>query len=219
MSQNFITIEIAGQQLNLLPEKAIFRPSDKSLILSDVHLGKSAHFRKAGVPLPQQADYENLNRLETLIDKFEVKKVIVNGDLFHSFYNSFASFFLEWRIKIPIPMLLITGNHDLMPDSFYKDANIELSKNPFVDEPFIFSHEPDSIEDQLDYYAFYGHIHPGIRLHGPGRQSLKLPVFYFTEKYALLPAFGSFTGLAFIKPVKNSRVFVCLKNEVSEVKS
>ena len=41
-----ISINFAGEQLTLNQYRSIFWDKEKSLILSDLHLGKTAHFRK-----------------------------------------------------------------------------------------------------------------------------------------------------------------------------
>ena len=67
------------------------------------------------------------------------------------------------------------------------------------------------------YYNLAGHIHPGVRMIGGGRQIITLPCFYFGEKQGLLPAFGIFTGLKRITPEKNDKVFVIAENRIVEV--
>jgi uncharacterized protein len=59
-------------------------------------------------------------------------------------------------------------------------------------------------------YAFSGHIHPGIRIRGMGKQSLQLPCFYFGAGYAVLPAFSLFTGTVAVDPSPVSTVFAIL---------
>ncbi|HNU41619.1 MAG TPA: phosphoesterase, partial [Cyclobacteriaceae bacterium] len=63
-------------------------------------------------------------------------------------------------------------------------------------------------------YNLSGHIHPAVRLKGTGRQSVMLPCFYFGKQQGILPAFGSFTGMARIVPKKEDRIFVIAENKV-----
>jgi metallophosphoesterase superfamily enzyme len=63
--------------------------------------------------------------------------------------------------------------------------------------------------DKAPYY-FSGHLHPGIRIRGMGKQSLQFPCFYFGTEYAVLPAFGKFTGTVSIDPLPESNVFAIL---------
>jgi metallophosphoesterase superfamily enzyme len=43
-----------------------------------------------------------------------------------------------------------------------------------------------------------------------GKQSLQFPCFYFGREYAILPAFGQFTGTVSIDPGVESNVFAIL---------
>ncbi len=62
-----------------------------------------------------------------------------------------------------------------------------------------------------------GHVHPGVRLQGKGKQSLSLPCFHFTEKQCIMPAFGEFTGKFIIKPNGKDRVYVIAKSNNEQV--
>ena len=78
---------------------------------------------------------------------------------------------------------------------------------------FILTHEP--MENPAgEYYNLAGHIHPGVHLSGKGRQSITLPCFYFGQHQGILPAFGSFTGLAMINPKVNDQVFAIADGKI-----
>ena len=64
-------------------------------------------------------------------------------------------------------------------------------------------------------YTLAGHLHPGVTIHGRGRQRLKLPCFHFGDAVGVLPAFGSFTGLADVR--EPGRVFAVADGEVIRV--
>jgi metallophosphoesterase superfamily enzyme len=51
-------------------------------------------------------------------------------------------------------------------------------------------------------------VHPSLRLAGRGRELVRLPCFFFGKDYAILPAFGPFTGMADVEPVQGDRVYV-----------
>jgi metallophosphoesterase superfamily enzyme len=82
---------VNGEELTLLPDKAIYWKRKKNLLLSDLHLAKSGHFRKAGIALPSSIHKNDLSRLSKIIDEFPVEKVYLLGDLFHSKENK------EWK--------------------------------------------------------------------------------------------------------------------------
>jgi len=67
---------------------------------------------------------------------------------------------------------------------------------------------------QIDTYAFCGHIHPGVNLSGRARQSITLPCFAFGKRQAILPSFGRFTGRIAIRHEKQDRIFGVLEDKV-----
>ena len=86
--------------------------------------------------------------------------------------------------------------------------------------PFQFTHEPPVTKKTASTeqrYLFTGHIHPGIRIEGFAKQSLRFPCFYFGEEYAVLPAFGRFTGTHALKPKKKDKVFAIVNKSIIEL--
>ena len=208
------------QTLWLSAARCIFWEEEKILILSDLHLGKSGHFRKAGIGIPQNIYKEDLQRLFSQIQFFNPKIVLIAGDMFHSKANKEIDFFLKWRNDIAaVEFYLIMGNHDILPKKLYKEANIEVFENKYSLKNFCFTHDISThCEDPgKELFTFSGHLHPGIKMNGLGNQSLMLPCFYFGKKHAVLPAFSAFTGLAKIKPVSTDHVFALVENSVIKI--
>lgn len=205
--------KIVDEQVVLFPQKAIYWKNRQILMLADLHLGKINHFRKSGIPVPHQANDRNLEILLDLITRCQPKRVICLGDLFHSHYNQ------EWEVFgelvkhfAAISFELVIGNHDIMSDHQYQRKGILLHDELKIG-PFLLTHHP--LEDVPENtYNLSGHIHPGISLKGKGRQSVTLPCFYFGERQAYLPAFGSFTGLAKILPKREDKIFVVADDQV-----
>ncbi len=82
---------------------------------------------------------------------------------------------------------------------------------PHVEGALALAHHPGSTPAA---YTLAGHIHPGARLHGSGRERVRVPCFWFGAQCAVLPAFGEFTGLADIEPRIEDRVWVTTGDEV-----
>jgi DNA ligase-associated metallophosphoesterase len=203
------------QTLWLSPSRCIFWEEECALILSDLHFGKSGHFRKSGIGIPQNIFKDDLQKLFSQIQFFKPKTLLIVGDMFHSSANKEIDLFLKWRKDIPeIDFLLIKGNHDILSKNFYKKANITVFENKLAIKGFCFVHDIGSSCDDEKLFIFSGHLHPGIKLEGTGKQSVILPCFYFGRRYAVLPAFSAFTGMAKIKPAKDDRIFALLKNEI-----
>lgn len=196
----------------LLPEKAIFWKERHALVVADIHLGKVTHFRKHGMALPVQSSEKDYKVLQKLIEKFQPEKIFFLGDLFHSDYNAEWNRFKNFRVQNNnIAFVLIKGNHDVLPLKKYAESNIEVV-NAFQCQNILLLHESSATINGC--FTISGHIHPGIKLKGKGRQSLSLPCFYQKENELILPAFGALTGLYFIQPEKKEEVYVVAANEV-----
>jgi DNA ligase-associated metallophosphoesterase len=186
------------------------------LIISDVHFGKSGHFRKHGIAVPNSVNDSNISRLDDLVKTIEPEKVLFLGDLFHSETNDEVDQFKEWRQTFAsTEMILTIGNHDLLTSFEYEKMGLNCV-NKFEAGPFIFMHD-ESDKQASEYYPISGHIHPAIKLQGKGRQRLYMPCFYFGTNSALLPAFGSFTGSYRIKPAQNESVYAIVEEEVIQL--
>lgn len=202
-----VVASIAGTTVWLLPSKALFIPDQAALCIADPHFGKADHFRKAGIPVPNGTDATNYAQLERLLNSLPVQSVYFLGDLFHSDHNQAWETFSCWLSSYDqVDFWLIKGNHDILPNKAYQDAGLKVGESPFALPPFQLSHEPFQapLEEATN---LCGHIHPAVKLRGGARQRLKLPCFYHTRNQLILPAFGQFTGTAFVEPVDGEDVY------------
>lgn len=204
-------------ELFLMPQKAIFWPEKQMLLVADTHFGKVTHFRKAGIAVPQGAAAKNLVKFEHLLRVTRAKEVYFLGDLFHSELNT------EWfALKTLIQKFdhcqfhLVMGNHDILFTESYAKMGLAVHKTEVIIDQFTLTHEP-MVNQSADRLNICGHIHPGVKLLGAAKQSLRFPCFYLSNNQLLLPAFGEFTGLHILKPKKHERVFVCTDEEVLDI--
>ncbi len=210
-----------GQHLWLSSERCLFWEENKSLIVSDLHFGKTGHFRKEGIAIPQDIYKEDLQRLVQQIQFFQPESLIVVGDMFHSRLNLELEFFKKWRQDFPnLSIHLIKGNHDILQDEWYQKAELTVYADHLAMKPFSFTHDINgltSFSEDPSVYHFSGHIHPGVLVHGGGRQSLRFPCFYFGKEYAVLPAFSRFTGTFLIEPKAKESVFAIVENRIVQL--
>ena len=82
-----MAIDVAGEVLHLLPDGAVWWASVRTLWLSDLHLGKAAHFRPHGVPSGSEPTLATLHRLRAQLQALQPAGVLLLGDLFHSDIN------------------------------------------------------------------------------------------------------------------------------------
>lgn len=214
----FIRHTINNNNFLLSASRCIFWEEEKALILSDLHLGKSGHFRKHGIAIPQSVFKEDMQRFAAQIQFFKPTSLIIVGDLFHSRENKEMNFFLKWRNDFPqLTINLVIGNHDILGKAWYEKAGITCFEKSLEINNFLFSHDLETCTDDHNCYVFSGHIHPAISIKGIAKQCLKFPCFYFNKSHAILPAFGRFTGTYTITKNKGDDVFALVENRVMKM--
>ena len=210
-------LKIGTQEIELLAEKALFIQEEKILIVADLHFGKINHFRLAGLPVPHAANQKNAETLIDLINGKKPDRTIFLGDLFHSHYNE------EWEVvgqivhNFPACQFdLVRGNHDIMSEQQYRRKGIKVIEQEKIGD-LILTHEPmGNAAIPKSKINLAGHLHPGARLQGKGRQPIVLPCFWISKKQIILPAFGMFTGLATIRPGENDQIFIILEDKIMQ---
>jgi DNA ligase-associated metallophosphoesterase len=209
-----IAFEWQNEKWWLHPLRGMYREKNQTLILSDVHLGKTGHFRKEGIAVPQDVYREDLRRLFSLMDIFKPKEVIFTGDLFHSRFNLEWEWFAAHRKNCPdIQFHLVLGNHDKLSHALA--AEMGLTINPQLDiDGITFLHNYNDKPEGNPYPVIYGHLHPSVKISLGVRQSARLPCFVFSPNACIMPAFSLFTGSMTIKPRRQNHVFVIAENKI-----
>ena len=211
-------VDIAGEKLVLLPERAMVWGARKTLFVADFHLGKAASFRSAGIPMPAGTTTENVARLEGCIAAHGVTRLVFLGDFLHSAQGraeKTLARFGEWRAsRRELEIVLVRGNHDDRAGDPPSEWSVRCVNPGEGMAPFALVHEPKPVRGG---YALAGHIHPAVRLTGEAGESLRLPCFWFGPRVGVLPSFGAFTGSALVRPKAGDRVFVVAGDEVLPV--
>lgn len=214
-----IEMRLAEETLVLLPERAAFRPSDATLYVADLHVGKAASFRSMGVPVPRGTTSSTLDLLDEVLRRTSAQRLVVLGDFLHA--RSGRQLRTEarvrsWRVEHPtLEITLVRGNHDLHAGDPDPALDITIHDAPYRDGTLTLHHAPPA-DASSAWLA--GHIHPGVRLAGRARERLFLPCFHQQHAGLVLPAFGAFTGLSAITPGLADRVFAVAGDRVIEVR-
>ncbi|MES2898296.1 MAG: ligase-associated DNA damage response endonuclease PdeM [Pseudomonadota bacterium] len=203
-----LELTIAGETVLLLPEKALYWPRMKVLVIADIHFGKAASFRAQGVPVPRGTTSENLAGLDALCAANPVEQIVFLGDFLHAkaaHASATVAAMLAWRRRNPhLGLTLVRGNHDLRAGDPAGELGIEMVDEPFNLGPFSFCHHPDIWGPG---YVLAGHVHPVYVLSGR-LDSLRLPCFLAGPTRMVLPSFGAFTGGYAITPESGEHVYV-----------
>ena len=208
-------VNILRQNLILTNKRALYWVEQNSLIISDLHLGKTAHFRKNGLALPTQLILNDLARLSELIQHFRVKKLMIIGDFIHAGYNSEFDLFTKWKEDYSsLEIILIKGNHDRVSDIYFSELGIKSIHSELEIYPFLFSHE--FIETEK-YFVISGHIHPGVNLVSKVKNNHKFRCFIKTNNQLILPAFSSFAGTNTKDHPLHATYFIFTDDDIFEI--
>ena len=188
----YINFSWHGTKLKLYANQVLFIPLTRELLISDVHLGKAEYFQLNGIPITNNEDENNINRIYKLINQFKPRKLVILGDLFHSRYslNKNIIYKVERLFKIFKNRIeVIEGNHDI---------GCQISNISFLKEKkslnLIFTHEPINQKDN-NSLNICGHYHPKVILKNQqDKLSFKCFAFDSLNNNLYLPSFGDLTG-------------------------
>ena len=200
----------------LRPSGMLVLPARATGFVADLHLGKTAHFQRAGVAVPHGADAATLARLDQDLQSHKLQHLVVLGDLVHSrqaLTPELHDKLQGLRERCPALQLhLVWGNHDRHAREALQPLLATLGwhscpREGWCDGPVRGLHDPeDFTPDPNTRLTLLGHLHPGVRIKGRARQQLRLPCFAAGPlgtnagtaanqgTRVLLPAYGRFTG-------------------------
>lgn len=178
-------LDFHGETLHLMPSGALYWPSRRVLVVSDLHLGKSERLaRRGGALLPPYETQATLEKLDQELEASNPATVICLGDSFDDLTAAQgvweANALWLTRLMAGRDWTWITGNHDPGP------VEVGGAHRPEVElTPFTFRH----IAEPSETAEISGHYHPKARLAGQTR-----PCFLVDGARLILPAYGVYTG-------------------------
>lgn len=206
-AEGVLAASAGGEAVELHAQRALYWPRGRTLFIADLHLGKGATFRAAGVPLPRGATAGDLARLDALLERTRAATLCVLGDFLHAATGRVEALdraVTAWRLTHEsLDVVLVRGNHDLHAGDPPPSWRVRVVAEPHALPPFLACHAP---QEPRTGYALCGHVHPGVRVAGPAHESVRLPCFLLGRRRALLPAFGRLTGLAIVAPSPDESV-------------
>lgn len=219
-------LAVAGTELELRPERAVWWPERKAVMVADPHFGKTAVFRAAGLPLPEGETAADLERMGRLLDATGAERLWILGDFFHGRAGreaaGVAAALARWREGRPgLEILLLEGNHDRGAGPPPEEWRVERGGVERREGPFRLRHfPPEAGEAGGEGFLVCGHLHPAVSLREPGGARWRAPCFLLAAAgHLVLPAFGSFTGTARVRPQSGDRVWAVTAESVVEVPS
>ncbi|WP_428032984.1 ligase-associated DNA damage response endonuclease PdeM [Ancylobacter sp.] len=181
---------LAGARVVLDPAGALWWPSERALIVADLHLEKGSAFAARGVPLPPYDTRATLALLERIVARWMPRTLIALGDSFHDRGGAGRLGTAERESLAGLArgrdMVWIAGNHDPEPMPGIGGLHAgELSIGPLT-----LRHEPAAGSPEGE---IAGHFHPVARLVLRGR-SLRRRCFATDGARLVMPALGAYAG-------------------------
>jgi putative SbcD/Mre11-related phosphoesterase len=177
----------------LTPEAAAIRPEEATAVVADVHLGYEWARGKAGDCVPAHSLAETLDRLERLLGRAEIRRLVVAGDLVESprpCARTAADVFRmnDWLSERGVELVVVPGNHDRAlfwmcsrrPKSAAPGPVVSTSDLTVAGWTICHGHRPA----QGDRIVM-GHHHPALRV-----DRFAAPCFLVGARLMILPAFS-----------------------------
>lgn len=208
-----LAIELAGEPMQVLAERALFWPAQSLLMIADLHLGKGEALRRGGIAVPRGGTLHDLQRLQVLLAQTGARELCVLGDFLHGAAQGGAwqEQWQTWRTAhASLAISVIAGNHDRQLHRQADAWNLMLHGEGIPRAPFELRHHPRAGST----HVIAGHVHPRVRYPGlPGRW----PAFLLRPDLTVLPAFSRFTGGADPAPVPGERYIACVNGVLAEL--
>ncbi|MGQ0649324.1 MAG: ligase-associated DNA damage response endonuclease PdeM [Gemmatimonadaceae bacterium] len=207
-----LPIRLAGERVVLRGDRTLLWPRVRTLIVADVHAGKTESLRREGVALPDGPLFDDLVRLAAAIEDTGAERLIVVGDLVHDAQGltpGVREFVTRWRRTVPCRLDLVIGNHDRKVSALPDEWDLARHDPSLVVSPFAFCHDMPV----AGRYSLVGHIHPAVRLSG-ARDSARVPCFHIGTQAMVLPAFSSLTSGATVRVEDGEEVVAVVQGYV-----
>lgn len=171
-------------------DRAVWMPEWGTLVLADVHLGRT---RSSRVDLPIGSHADILERLDALLDRHDPDQVVIAGDLVHDF-DSVPLTVAESVEEIVdlvedrgAEFVVTAGNHDTVLD---RVTSIETVDEYQIGGKTVVHHGHEIPESEVARHII-GHDHPAITIEGSRRPCyLDCPDQYEGSSVLVLPAFS-----------------------------
>lgn len=209
MSQvTMATLEVRGQMLWLLPQRAVFLPESDTLIVADAEVG---------------ATEESLSVLSELVRRLEARRIIFLGDFLRAAHTDPAvmAAVQRWRELHGSIELTLVRSHLAVRSRLAVPVveppvtlDIQSFDEPLMHRGLALCHRPRRMAGS---FVLAGHMFPCVNIGGRSHGGHRVPCYWFSPRLGVLPAFGNVTGMQAIRPAKGERVFASAADRVFEL--
>lgn len=148
---------------------ALYITKEKTLIISDVHIGYEEALNKQGILVPRFQFKDTVKRLNNILKRVKPKTIIINGDLKHEFGTISDQ---EWRDTLKVldllskhgKVILLKGNHDTILGPIANKRNVEIKEHYKINDILITHGDKIPKITKGVKTIIIGHEHPAISL-------------------------------------------------------
>jgi uncharacterized protein len=185
-----VPFSFAGETFEATAGGALFWPSQKALLVADLHLEKASWFARLGQFLPPYDSHATLTALAGEVERTAARRLYCLGDSFHDRFGCERlpadARALLTDLTAALDWTWIVGNHD---PGFADHCGGRIAEEIEI-AGVILRHEAvrEEVRPEIS-----GHFHPKLRLRLKGRQ-VSRRCFVKSATKVIMPAFGSLTG-------------------------
>ena len=195
-------------------DRAVYLPTVETLIVADLHVGRAA---TSDVELPMGEKSDLLDRLRALVETVEPERVVVAGDVLHSFSSvpygvpDTLSTIETTIVESGTELVLIAGNHDtILPDV----VEVAIEDSVELEDGTVVHHGHELPEVEAPRYVI-GHEHPAIVIEGDRHPCFLEGMGQWNgAKVVVLPAFSRFAKGTVINTMETADVMSPLLSDL-----
>jgi len=185
-----VPFSFAGETFEATASGALYWPSQRALLVADLHLEKASWFARLGQFLPPYDSHATLTALTVEVERTAATRLFCLGDSFHDRFGcerlpSSARELLT-SLTSKLEWTWIVGNHD---PGFADHCGGRIADEVEIGG-IILRHEAVRDEPRPE---ISGHFHPKLRVSMSGRR-VSRRCFVTSARKIIMPAFGSLTG-------------------------
>jgi DNA ligase-associated metallophosphoesterase len=188
--QGAIAMSVAGADLLLLSDGAVWWEAERTLVVSDLHLEKGSRMAMRGQFVPPYDTGLTLSLVERLAGALMPDRVISLGDAFDDVGGAdrldAAALGRITAMQARSDWIWISGNHDPLVTA----AIGGIQTHEVAIGPLVFRHAPRPGQSEGE---IAGHLHPAARVF-LGPKSVRRRCFAGDGTRLILPAIGAYTG-------------------------
>ncbi len=153
---------------------AVYLRKEKTLVISDLHLGYEKDLQMKGILVPPFQFREIKEKLKKIFQKTgKLEKIVINGDLKHEFGRISNQ---EWKEILELidflsenceKIVIIKGNHDIILNRITNKRSVQFEKVGFAIGEFYITHGhiiPENSEIKKAKTIIIGNEHPAVSL-------------------------------------------------------